>query len=636
MTSHELSDLYRKAHDAMWSIDGLHPQEAFDELLKYLFFKQMNEEIGPPVPLVGQLRTDGSFGIIERAVASTLRRHFLRYLKEADSWTGDVWKSKKLHLSDAALAKLHSLFVNIDFRELPFDIRSAALREFLSPQIRRGLGIYLTPDAVSRMMVAVVSPDVHNSVYDPACGSGTFLIETLKFWHSNARAAKSFVLFGSDKNPRMLLIAKLNLAHQRKTDFRHCSLDFLCLPSNAVQGQWPEPNSFDLILTNPPFGLRSHRSAVDVPSFIAGRSMRESNGVVPSEILFVEQCLRMLKAGGRLAIVLPRSVITNDSLSGARKAIGQLAYVYAVVSLPPEAFATEGTQATTCCIFFRKYNDGDEAKRQIRIAFAQVENVGYDSTGRIREGNQLPELGEDMRLRIETGRSPCGIVSFLQPVVARDSLSALGNLISSNGHAKGKWLRLGDLAERIETGRTPARAAYTDDGMFILKVGNLTGHGIDWEPRDRNFVNPKEGRRRSAAGTVLRKGDIVLTSSAHAPRYIAKKVDIIEQIPSIVDGQATFVGELIRISIRDGAADPYRLLAYLRSGIAVERIQRMIRGQTAHLMPNDLKELVVPLSVVGEDPRIDRLQRLLTREAKLALQLSELAKEQRVLLRETF
>ncbi len=172
--------------------------------------------------------------------------------------------------------------------------------------------------------------------------------------------------------------------------------------------------------------------------------------------------------------------------------------------------------------------------------------------------------------------------------------------------------------------------------MFILKVGNLTGHGIDWEPRDRNFVNPKEGRRRSAAGTVLRKGDIVLTSSAHAPRYIAKKVDIIEQIPSIVEGQATFVGELIRISIRDGAADPYRLLAYLRSGIAVERIQRMIRGQTAHLMPNDLKELVVPLSVVGEDPRIDRLQRLLTEEAKLALQLSELAKEQRVLLRETF
>ena len=82
-------------------------------------------------------------------------------MKEADSWTAEVWKSKKLHLSDAALAKVHPLFVNIDFRELPFDIRSAALREFLSPEIRRGLGIYLTPDAVSRMMVAIVSPDVH-------------------------------------------------------------------------------------------------------------------------------------------------------------------------------------------------------------------------------------------------------------------------------------------------------------------------------------------------------------------------------------------------------------------------------------------------------------------------------------------
>ena len=56
---------------------------------------------------------------------------------------------------------------------------NAAIRELISPELRRGLGIFLTPDDVAKMMVEFVDPKEEDHVLDPACGSGTFLKEVI-------------------------------------------------------------------------------------------------------------------------------------------------------------------------------------------------------------------------------------------------------------------------------------------------------------------------------------------------------------------------------------------------------------------------------------------------------------------------
>jgi len=202
------------------------------------------------------------------------------------------------------------------------------------------------------------------------------------------------------------------------------------------------------------------------------------------------------------------------------------------------------------------------------------------------------------------------------------SLSTFGNASTRRPLAAGTR-RLGDLVALAQTGRTPARSAYTPQGVFTLKVGNLTGQGIDWSPRDRNHVDP----RSVSDGLLLADGDIVLTSSAHNPKYIAQKVDIVHSIPAFAGGRATFVGEVLRLRVKPGAIEPFALLAFLRLPSTRATIQEMVRGQTAHLRPKDLLALPVP-----DAPIPNELVELLQQEAELSRQLNLVMEGERRLL----
>lgn len=603
----------------MRNIDGLQPQEAFDELLKYLFFKQFNEGIGPSIPIAFTLQMNGSFEGVDHSAAKKIRSLFRDYLLQANTWSTELWKDKKFHLSDAALMALHGLFQDVHFRSINFDIRSNALKTFLTPKLRRGLGIFLTPDDVARMIANIVRPKPTARVYDPACGSGTFLIEVLNYWNSHSKPTHVDI-WGSDINPRMLLLAELNLGHLGSCTFHRQIRDTLTPTS---PDSWAAPNSFDFVITNPPFGVVINSAHYAFDRF---ETCRAVNGKSPtrqqSEIVFIEQCLRLLKPGGILAIVLPKSVITNRTLAVPREAINRLGYVYAVVSLPAETFAITGTQTTTSVVFFKKFSERTRSEH-ISIVYANVKNVGYDTTGRPRKGNQLPGIAADIQKASE--KAPAGICLRLPQIDAQSSLSNLGRLISGQMNSE-KTIRLRELVEVIKTGQTPTRLAYTDSGLFIVKVGNLTGHGISWTPRDRNFVSETEAaKRRCREGLMLQRNDLLLTSSAHSPVYIAKKIDIVTEI--LAGDEATYVGEVMLLRPKKGSIDPFLLLAYLRQSAIVEALQLMISGQTAHLMPQDVADLQVPETILKPSASLRKAAKLLQEEAKLAIQMNRVTAE---------
>lgn len=624
-TSRNLSSLYRQAHDHMRNIDGLQPQEAFDELLKYLFFKQFNEGIGPQVPISPSLQFNGSFNGIDSAAAKKIRSLLKGYLSKANDWSTKLWKDKKFHLSDGALLALHGLFEEVRFTSLGFDIRSNALKTFLTPELRRGLGIFLTPDEVARMIVGVADPKSTARVYDPACGSGTFLIEVLRHWSSHSK--KPLEIWGSDINPRMLLLAELNLGHLGNVIFHRQVRDALApTPANS----WAKPNSFDLVVTNPPFGVSidsTHYAFNRFKTCLTATGKHRSRQ--QSEVVFIEESLKLLKPGGTLAIVLPKSVVTNRTLAPARQAIDSFGYVEAVVSLPAETFASTGTQTTTSVLFFKKYPK-ENVSAPISTVYANVQNVGYDSTGRDQEGTQLPMIPEDLLKAADSGAA--GVCKRLPEIQREQSLTGLARLISGQT-ISGKSIRLGDLLEVVTTGRTPARSAYTDSGTFIVKVGNLTGQGISWIPRDRNFINLKEiEKRRKNPALILRRNDLLLTSSAHTPKYIAKKIDIVTEVPS--QGEATFVGEIMLLRPNPDRINPFLLFAYLRQPSIKEVLRLMVSGQTAHLMPKDVAELQVPEAILQGNEDLQKIAQLLEEEAALAVKMNSVASRISVLLNE--
>ena len=547
---------------------------------------------------------------------------FSKELAHRAPWALQIWTRGQFHLSDQTLLYLQHLFAEVRLTELKLDVRSTMLRTFLSSDMRKGLGIFLTPEDVVRTMVEVVEPKLSDVVLDPACGSGTFLLETVHFLSERQSRKSPLAVYGVEKNPRMLLLADLNLGHQPEIMFHRACADSLReIGKCEASPLGLLPNSVDVILTNPPFGVTVTRDTGVLDLFeTSGRGLDQEQNKVPSEVLFIELCLRLLRPGGRLGIVLPRSVITNEGLAQQRYLLDQIGFLTDIIDLPPRDVRFYRNPDNDCSGFLPQASR--DGAPEVCIGPRMLRNkcrLRHDGTVP-RRGISYPDLAGSLA---EDGLVAEPNVTAYSGIPSTETLQrATGFLFRRNGHRAGNALR--EFVEMVNTGRTPGRSAYTENGMFILKVGNLTGRGINWEPRDRNFVSQAEGSKRTQSRKLgLRKGDILLTSSAHAARYIAKKVDIIAHIPENYQA-VTFVGEVVRVHPASGV-DPFILLAALRHPRVREDLQASVRGQTAHLHPRDLLEVMVPCDLRDPNRNLVEVARLLRQEADFAFQLSMIA-----------
>ncbi len=606
-TTRELARIYKEAHNMMRNVDGLQPQEAFDELLKYLFFKQNHEVVTKDIKPI---------------TYETVRKLFTNYLGKTNSWSSEIWREHKIFLSDECLSDIHDLLFPIDFSKIGYDVRSHALKEFLTPDIRKGLGIFLTPDDVVSAIIDFIPNNLKLKVIDPACGSGTFLIEYLKKLNTKNKTE----IYGIDKSPRMLLLADLNLGHFPKVTFNKSLTDSL--------RNTEKKDKFDVIFTNPPFGVSLDARDYDFSCYL---SCKDKNGYLlkkqTSEIVFIERCLQKLKPSGTLAIVIPKSIATNNTLQVARSALSNYGYIYGVMSLPPETFASTGTQTTTIVLFARKYKNKSEQNEPIDLALATIDNVGFDSTGRKRDGNMLPHFAGAMNESIDSGKS-CKFVELIHYAKKSETFDKLSDVFIAKSKNKNDLL-LGDVCQFIGTGRTPARKDYSEEGNFLIKVGNLTGSGIKWEARDRNFISAEETAKRLKAKKILilKEGDILLTSSAHSPVYIAKKSDIFTGIPSFLStNHVSFVGEVMMLRVNTAKIDPYLLLAFLRSTETINTIQKMVRGQTAHLHPRDISQLVIPKRIFKAESNYKKAAEIIREQHLLSEKMNSLIAMQANLL----
>ena len=218
-------------------------------------------------------------------------------------------------------------------------------------------------------------------------------MEAVQFFSGFAQGGATPQVYGVDKNPRMLLLAEHNLGHQSGFLFRERLRGFTswcrrarCFPA------WLGSKHGRCHSYKPAIRCECYsRYRVCLICLVARRWLNLLQDRVPSEVLFVDLCLRLLRPGGCLAIVLPRSVITNEGLARQRQAIDRLGHLTDIIDLPAETFASTGTQTTTVAAFFRKHAERSQ-EESVSVRVCHVTNVGVDSTGRHREGNQLPNL----------------------------------------------------------------------------------------------------------------------------------------------------------------------------------------------------------------------------------------------------
>ena len=307
-------------------------------------------------------------------------------------------------------------FVADEEVEQVYDVIGTAFEVYVAAHLKGNRGQYFTNRLVVQMMVEMLDPTEFDTVLDPACGPGGFLIAAQRhIRHRILQSARSHAamvkeiksvekrLYGIDISPKLVRVAKTNMILNGDGHGGIVHGNSLRRLSELPAGYPLRPDSYVLqqptkILTNPPFGA-SHelreRSADVLANFSLGRiweegsngwwhpteSLSENEGV-PPEILFLERCIDLLSPGGRLGIVIARGILDNRDALPARQFILRNTRLLGVVNCHPNTFAPfNGAKA---CILFleKKGNAGFEEGEDYPVFMAISLKVGQDSQGR--------------------------------------------------------------------------------------------------------------------------------------------------------------------------------------------------------------------------------------------------------------
>jgi type I restriction enzyme M protein len=322
-----------------------------------------------------------------------------------------VFKTQ-IRLSDVALYRVVEHLQGFSLVDSKADIKGRAFQQVLGPAIRAGMGQYFTPDPIVELAVGIVMPKASDLILDPFCGSAHFLTRCLDYVVQMQGSTlddytlhqfKFFKLHGIEKSDRMVRIAMTDmmLHDDGHTNIRNLDAllsfenypDILALRDDGSA----DPAVFDLIVTNPPFGSIMRQEVMEmIGRFKLGHKKKS----LPLEILGLERCFQFLKPGGRMAIVLPDGLLKNKNARFVRKWVEQLAEVKAIISVPEEAFMAFGAMVKTSLCVFRKLNVGEVPDDDSKTFLAEVENLGYEATGKPKPGSEVQKVVVDFHRQV--------------------------------------------------------------------------------------------------------------------------------------------------------------------------------------------------------------------------------------------
>lgn len=396
-----VEDVFFEIHSHLRDIDGLHADEALDELCKLLYLKLFDEEttkVGEPYRMQRWLYSCiEEYAAVIRSVYREANQYDLRVfgMKIPGYNRSRGVFNERIKLSSPALVKAMETMQEYHLGRSAIDVKGRAFQKVLGPAVRSGMGQYFTPDPIVRFISRIVKPTVHDLILDPFCGSGHFLTACLQLVRDDHKLEdKAFhefafgKLHGIEKSDRMVRVAMTDM---RLHGDGHSNIR--CTDSLLALSNYPDlqPASFDIILTNPPFGsLLGPESIRQLGAF----EMAEGRGNVPLETIGIERCIQLLRPGGRLGIVLPDGVLANRNSAYVREWLEKDVKVRAIVSLPIETFVPFGASIKTSILIVRKWLSGETHSVSYPVFLARVDNVGYDATGRAKEGPDLEAVGD--------------------------------------------------------------------------------------------------------------------------------------------------------------------------------------------------------------------------------------------------
>ena len=324
--------------------------------------------------------------------------------KACEEWPGIFKEGEDIELAKRHLQVCVGPIEGVRLMGSNLRIMDDAFEYLLPTEAKKKKGQFFTPRHVVEMCVRMLNPKKNEYVMDPACGSGGFLLHAMDWAYpaadNDARELRKHkyaakYLWGIDFEQRAAKTARalMLIAGDGHTNIfgpdvssldprtwyenasgqalmqglRQAKLTSTRIPENETlrddEKAWEyfEELKFDVILANPPFAGEIKDRKMLSRYDLAKPALKRAKDKAPKEerdVLFIERIFKMLKPGGRAAIVLPQGKFNNSSLAFIREWILKQARLLAVVGLHPNTFKPH-TGTKTSVLFVQKYTEDE-------------------------------------------------------------------------------------------------------------------------------------------------------------------------------------------------------------------------------------------------------------------------------------
>ena len=273
----------------------------------------------------------------------------LNVLQKEDNLIGTIYTKAQNKIDKPVyLKKVIALIDEEQWLVMDGDVKGAIYESILEKNgqdKKSGAGQYFTPRSLIKAMVDVTDPQIGETVCDPACGTGGFLLEAYDHMKTQSpdKEKQEFLrnkaLSGVDNTALVVTLASMNLyLHGIGTDRSPiaCQDSLEKAPEELV----------DVVLANPPFGTRPAGSVeISRDDFYVDTKNNQLN--------FLQHIMVLLKNGGRAAVVLPDNVLFEGNAGETvRKELLKNFNLHTILRLPTGIFYAQGVKANV--LFFTK------------------------------------------------------------------------------------------------------------------------------------------------------------------------------------------------------------------------------------------------------------------------------------------
>lgn len=432
---------FRKIHSLIRSIDKLDPTASFDEFSKILFIQiindvKLNDDQKLTVKLIESLGSENQ-----------KRNHINTWFADAvEKYYPEIFgNDTTINLSVPATIKILRIMSDeLDLKDSNTDIKGKAFEEFLPSQLRgKGLGQFFTPRPIVDFIIDVANINYNDKILDFAAGSGGFLIKAFEEkQYKLKRIEEKFPgtltanktidelnediksdIYGIDAEPRAARTAKMNMLlwgdgnqiqHGNGLDTK----DYSGALYRAVEYNSNDKNSgVDIIMANPPFGNTEENQDIlkkyDLSKNVTAKEGKIIKSKEKTEKLFIEKAAKMLKPNGKLLIVLPEGIFSNNKDQNVRDFILQNFTIEHIVKLPKHTFNMSGVDTINSVILIAKKHSDEFLKNlkksdpktwfegeNFTINFSSVNNIGLEPSGKLIYSNNDNTAYENSDLKV--------------------------------------------------------------------------------------------------------------------------------------------------------------------------------------------------------------------------------------------